>query len=304
MKKETLLTVLLTCSASSVFAQFEGSRAFTFKENNNHVVQLQKSGGSAGKHGNVKIEFYAHMAFKITSPDGLTVLIDPWRNDPTGTFGVWYPAKFPEIPVDVVLSTHAHFDHDAVYQPHATMVLDRLAGEFKLSDVKIMGIADKHQSQAPGEVKWDQILRDKFHVTNLAPPDNGTSWDNIIYVVETGGLRIGFWGDNRPNPAPGVLEGLKNLDVLIMNIDGSEHILSYAQINGLLDQLKPKAVIPGHYLSKGAVLPSSSLKPATAWVDTQKDKVNLPSAELLLTDKILEKADRRVYYFGDHFKQN
>jgi L-ascorbate metabolism protein UlaG (beta-lactamase superfamily) len=143
-----------------------------------------------------------------------------------------------------------------------------------------------------------------FHVTNLAPPDNGTNWDNIIYVIETGGLRIGFWGDNRPTPAPGVLESLKNLDVLIMNVDGSEHILSYAQINGLLDQLKPKAVIPGHYLSKGAVLPSSSLKPATVWVNTQKNKVNLPSAELLLNKKILEKADRRVYYFGDHFKSN
>jgi len=56
------------------------------------------------------------------------------------------------------MSSHAHFDRDAIYRAHATMVLERPAGEFKLGDVKITGIADKHQSHAPGEIKCDVLL--------------------------------------------------------------------------------------------------------------------------------------------------
>src|ERR1700744_881998 len=242
MRFTKTLTLWLVVAASRSFAQVENPNAFTFKENNNHLIELQGKPGNAIQEGDVKIEFYGHMAFKITSPQGLTMLVDPWRNDPTGTFGVWFSKPFPEVAVDIVLSTHAHFDHDAVYRPHGTMVLERMAGEFKFGDVRITGLADKHQSHAPGAVKWDQILKEKFNVTNLTPPNNGMSWDNVIYVIETGGLKIGFWGDNRPDPGPEVIKMLKGLDVLIMNIDGSEHILSYAQVNKLLGVLMPRAV--------------------------------------------------------------
>ncbi|PCH60411.1 MAG: type VI secretion system ATPase TssH [SAR86 cluster bacterium] len=47
-----------------------------------------------------------------------------------------------------------------------------------------------------------------------------------------------------------------------MNIDGSGHILSYDQVNSVLERYKPKAVIPGHYLSGDAVLAASTLKTA------------------------------------------
>ena len=93
----------------------------------------------------MKIEFYGNDAFKITSPLGLTVLTDPWRNDPKGRYPKWFLNEFPAIRVDVVLSTHAHFDHDAVERPNGLMVLERLVGHFQLGDVSITGIAEKTQ---------------------------------------------------------------------------------------------------------------------------------------------------------------
>ena len=54
------------------------------------------------------------MAFKLTSPRGITVVVDPWRNDPSGVWGVWYKQNFPFVTADVGLSTHAHFDHDGL----------------------------------------------------------------------------------------------------------------------------------------------------------------------------------------------
>jgi hypothetical protein len=49
--------------------------------NDNALIKLQKGGGDPTHYGDVKIEFYGHNAFVITSPTGLTILTDPWRND-------------------------------------------------------------------------------------------------------------------------------------------------------------------------------------------------------------------------------
>ena len=88
-----------------------------FPENDKQLIVLQREGGDPTKPGPVKIEYYGHDAFKITSPLGVTVLFDPWRNDPTKFWGNWFFTDFPEIPVDITVSTHAHFDHDATCRP-------------------------------------------------------------------------------------------------------------------------------------------------------------------------------------------
>lgn len=107
--------------------------------NDNGLIDIQKHGGDPARSGDVKFEFYGHDAFKITSPAGLTILTDPWRNDPTGLYPKWFVNDFPAIRVDIVLSTHAHFDHDAVERPNGLMVLERLIGQFNLGDIEITG---------------------------------------------------------------------------------------------------------------------------------------------------------------------
>ena len=93
--------------------------------NNNHVIELQeKSDFPAGEVG---IDFYGHCAIKITSPGGASILFDPWRDDPSGAWGLWYKYKFPETVVDITMSTHTHFDHDAIDRPNSTMWISRAA---------------------------------------------------------------------------------------------------------------------------------------------------------------------------------
>lgn len=299
--------IVTLMSANATHAQNDpilGSRSFLFKENNNNVIAQQKSGGDYTAAGDVSIDFYGHMAFKITSPNGTTIVIDPWRNDPTGVFGVWYSREFPEITADIVISSHAHFDHDALYRVHGTMNLERIAGTFMLGDVKITGFADKHQCHAPGDINWTAYLKKEFDLdlAALCPDKSPMSWDNVIYKIETGGMKIGFWGDNRPNPPAAIEDQLKDLDVLIMNIDGSGHILSYEQVDAVLSRLKPKAVIPGHYQQIGTVLDSATLKSADEWVNKQADKIHLNSASLIIDRAKLEGASGRVFYFGDNVK--
>ena len=92
---------------------------------------------------------------RSTSPGGASVLFDPWRDDPSGAWGLWFKNTFPEITVD-----NHHVDacafrlHDAISAPVSTMVLDRMVGNFEFADLKITGFADKHACVAPGWYKW------------------------------------------------------------------------------------------------------------------------------------------------------
>ena len=52
-------------------------------------------------------------------------MIDPWRNYPSRTWD-WYFHDFPVTLVDVGVSTHAHFDHDALHR------LDAHVGPYSL----------------------------------------------------------------------------------------------------------------------------------------------------------------------------
>jgi L-ascorbate metabolism protein UlaG (beta-lactamase superfamily) len=267
--------------------------------NDNSLIAVQKDGGDPTRLGDVKIEYYGHDAFKITSPRGLTVLTDPWRNDPTGLYPTWFLNEFPTLRVDIVLSTHAHFDHDAVERPNGLVVLERLVGQFKLGDIEVTGLADKHACQPTTPGKSDRSA------VETCPPNNVMAFDNAIQIIGTGGLRIAIWGDNRGVPAPALDHYLKNVDVLILPI---ETVLTRAEVDAIVRKYDPKAVIPSHYFLDGLTTAVSGLPSADGWVNDQ-EKVSpanvrrLHTADLTLTAGELQGSRHRIYYFGDHFEK-
>jgi L-ascorbate metabolism protein UlaG (beta-lactamase superfamily) len=264
--------------------------------NNNHVIELQEQ--TSHKEGAVAIDYYGHCAIKITSPGGATVLFDPWRDDPSGAWGLWFRSKFPETLVDITMSTHTHFDHDAIDRPQSTMVLDRMVGRFEFADLKITGYADKHACMAPGWYKWTNALKE-FGV-NACPPNNPGHMDMVTYLVETGGIRTLIWGDNRHNPADGFWQSVGQVDVLTLPVDGSQHILSYDQGNAIVERLKPKVVIPTHYLNETTTYTLSTLQDADEWVKGQKSFKMLDGPSLSLVAAEVAQRDREFMYFGGH----
>lgn len=272
------------------------SAAWMQPGNNNHILDLQDSVTAVGEA--MTIDYYGHCALKITSPSGLSILFDPWRNDPSGAWGLWYPNEFPKTVVDISMSTHAHFDHDALFRPESTMVLDRMVGSWRFADVSITGIADKHACEAPGWYQWTNALAEFGQ--NACPPDNPGHMDMVMYVVETGGIRTLIWGDNRHNPPENVWEAMGRIDVLTLPVDGSEHILSYEQGNAIVERLQPKVVIPTHYLNEATTLTLSTLASADAWVESQKNFAKLDTPTLQLAASEIESMDREFRYFGGH----
>src|SRR5439155_13367212 len=55
----------------------------------------------------VTIEYIAHACFRVTSPSGKQLLIDPYASR------VWIGYDFPpDIHADAILISHPHYDHD------------------------------------------------------------------------------------------------------------------------------------------------------------------------------------------------
>ena len=104
----------------------EGSRAQSFEINNEKLRSVQE-GKQVPSSTPVLVDYFGHSCVRIVSPLGLSVLIDPWRNDPA--WGWWFPVDFPEVKVDIALSTHAHFDHDALHIPKALITMERMVGD-------------------------------------------------------------------------------------------------------------------------------------------------------------------------------
>ncbi|MGI9451818.1 MAG: MBL fold metallo-hydrolase [Geminicoccaceae bacterium] len=273
------------------------SAAWMQPGNNNHVLDLQSSAGAAST-GEVTIDYFGHCAFRITSPAGLSLMFDPWRNDPSGAWGLWYPNEFPKVVVDVAMSTHSHFDHDALFRPDATMVLDRMVGAWRFSDVSITGIADKHACEAPGWYQWTNAIAE--FGAEACPPNNPGHMDMVMYVVETGGIRTLIWGDNRHNPPDEVWNAMGRIDVLTLPVDGSEHILSYEQGDAIVERLNPKIVIPTHYLNEATTLTLSTLASADEWVESQNSFTKLDAPTLTLAADGISGMNQEFQYFGSN----
>jgi len=58
---------------------------------------------------NTQLQWYGQSAFKLTTPSGKVLLIDPWLTNPVNPTGKADLAKLDRV--DLILITHGHFDH-------------------------------------------------------------------------------------------------------------------------------------------------------------------------------------------------
>jgi len=181
--------------------------------------------GATREGGTVTIEYIAHACFRLTSPAGRQVLIDPYASR------VWLGYDFPpNIHADAVLISHPHYDHDAgeamkrrVPWTTNTLVL-RQPGTNQIGDIMVIGYAGKHADP------WGKEF--------------GQS--NTVWLLQVADLRIVHLGDNGPLRDETIRE-LGRVDVLMMPIDSQFHILKADQIAAIRSRLSAPILIPMHY---------------------------------------------------------
>jgi L-ascorbate metabolism protein UlaG (beta-lactamase superfamily) len=274
----------------------DGLWAWKQPENNNRMIAFQ-AGKPERTAGEIELAYFGCSSFRITTPEGLTVLIDPWRNPPWGNWD-WFLYDFPALQVDVAVSTHAHFDHDGLHAVSANVLLDRLVGTYAFADIKITGIADKHVTDSSHNVyDWAEMTR---RLTNMItdPPNNCRSFDNSIILLEVAGLKILHWGDNRPYPPDAVWDMIGRVDIALLPIDGSQHVLSYAQVDKVIGKLQPHIVVPHHYYTWDVMTRGSTLLPPDEWVKSRPDQRWLDEGSVKLPTDYVKAQHGKVICFG------
>jgi L-ascorbate metabolism protein UlaG (beta-lactamase superfamily) len=180
---------------------------------------------SAAGTNTVRVEYIAHACFRLTSPSGKHILIDPFASR------VWIGYDFPaNIHADAVLISHPHYDHDGgeamrrkVPWSRDTPVF-RHPGTNQIGDVTVIGFRGRHADP------WGKEF--------------GQS--NTVWLVEIAGLRIVHPGDNGPLREE-LIRQLGRVDVLMLPIESQSHILKPDEISAIRKRLAPRVLIPMHY---------------------------------------------------------
>jgi len=190
----------------------------------------------------VSLTYYGHCAFLWQTPDGVRVLIDPYRNRHDR---YWFTRRFPDVPCDLALITHAHFDHDATPELSETVSVLRLPGEFHCRDLHVRGILDQHSGRL------------------------SRGMANVMFRLETAGLRFLHIGDNDVEWPDTVRQAVGEIDILMVTVDDSCHLLTYPEIDQLIDMVQPRVVIPMHYQIPGLMSEQTTLKTIEEWLVTR-----------------------------------
>jgi len=192
----------------------------------------------------VKITFYGHACFKISSSK-FSIIIDPWlKNNPQANIS-------PEqVEVDYILITHGHGDHfgDALEVAKANNAT--IIAPYELATYCQSKGAKVHPMHIGGDYTFD------FGWLQLTPAMHGSGYiegDNIIYMGSPCGFLIGIEGKTIYHAGDtGLFGDMKligektSLDVAMLPIGGN-FVMGIDDAVKAVEFLKPKIVVPMHY---------------------------------------------------------
>ncbi|RLF19322.1 MAG: MBL fold metallo-hydrolase [Thermoprotei archaeon] len=195
-----------------------------------------------------KIRWLGHACFAVEG-EGLIVVTDPHDGRALGL-------RAPDVKADIVLVSHPHYDHadgiDLVSKPD-TKVYESFEGRDEYKGVKIVGVRAYHD-KSYGEIRGE----------------------NYIYVFELEGIRFCHLGDLGHVLEKEQLDSIGKVDVLFIPV-GGVFTIDAEEAKEVVEQLKPRLVIPMHYKIPGLNLPIEGVERFTR---------GMKNVEVLDTDTI------------------
>ena len=196
----------------------------------------------------IKLTWLGHATFRIETPGGKTVIIDPWvMQNP-----MCPPGEKDVKKVDIMLVTHDHLDHigDAVEiaKKHRPTVvgIPELCGWLGKKGVKQTAEMNKGGTQTVDDVKVTMV-----HADHSCGIQDG---DEIVYageacgfVVEfSNGLKIYHAGDTNVFGDMAIIRDLYAPEIAMLPI-GDHYTMSPREAAYACNLLKAKTVIPMHF---------------------------------------------------------
>jgi L-ascorbate metabolism protein UlaG (beta-lactamase superfamily) len=212
----------------------------------------------------MKIKWYGHSAFLITSEKGFKVITDPY--EPGGFDGAIGYGKIPDV-ANVVLVSHDHADHNYVQGLPGKPRVIKGAGSHQVDAFEIKGINSYHDDQKGSARGQNTIFC--FTLDNLTTCHLG----DLGYVLsEQEAKQIG------------------QVDLLLLPIGGF-YTVDPAQATQIAQRVNPKVIIPMHFKTPQCGFPIATVEEFTKGKSAVKflkaNEVDLKKETLPKTPEII-----------------
>ncbi|HIE09402.1 MAG TPA: MBL fold metallo-hydrolase [Armatimonadetes bacterium] len=200
----------------------------------------------------MRIEWLGHACFLITASDGTKILTDPY--DPS----VGY--RDIGVDADVVTVSHAHYDHNYVSGVGGSPEVVDGPGKRTVKGIEFLGV-------------------EAFHDTS----GGAQRGRNTIFAFEVDGLRVCHLGDLGHPLTEDQRREIGEVDVLLVPV-GGYFTIGPKEAWEVIEQLKPKVVIPMHFKTPSVSLPIS---PVDEFLSGKPNVRRLGKSEVELTKESL-----------------
>jgi L-ascorbate metabolism protein UlaG (beta-lactamase superfamily) len=166
----------------------------------------------------MKVKWFGHASFLITSDDGTKIITDPYK---PGAFGLEY--RPIQETADIVTVSHDHDDHNNADGIPGNPQIVKGAGKHQAKGIEFIGVASCHD-ECGGKERGD----------------------NTIFTFKIDDMNVCHLGDlGRPLTDKEVSE-IGKVDVIMIPVGGS-FTIDAAGADKVISQLEPKVVIPMHF---------------------------------------------------------
>lgn len=206
----------------------------------------------------MKIKWYGHAAFLVTTDRGIKIILDPYES---GAYGGQLAYGKIKDQADIALTSHDHADHnDTKSLPGSPQVVKGI-GLKNIKGITIKGISTYHDPSKGSE--------------------RGT---NTIFNLQVDSVQVCHLGDLGHVLSEEELSEIGPVDILLIPV-GGYFTIDAEEATRVVDQVKPKVVIPMHFKTEKVGFPIAPVedfikgKPALKRSGTSEvtfDKASLP----------------------------
>jgi L-ascorbate metabolism protein UlaG (beta-lactamase superfamily) len=180
------------------------------------------------KEASMKIKWYGHAAFLITSDQGIKIILDPYE---PGAFGGQLSYGKIDDRADIVLTSHDHADHNDTKSLQGSPQVVRGSGTKTVKGISIKGIPSYHDPSKGSE--------------------RGT---NTIFNLQVDRIQVCHLGDLGHVLTEKELREIGPVDILLIPV-GGYFTIDAKEATRVMDQVKPKVVIPMHFKTERCGFP-------------------------------------------------
>jgi L-ascorbate metabolism protein UlaG (beta-lactamase superfamily) len=168
----------------------------------------------------MKIKWYGHSAFMITSDHGVKIITDPYES---GGYGGQLSYGQIKDQADIVSISHDHADHNDIKSLSGSPEIVKNSGSQTAKGISIKGISTYHDSSRGSE--------------------RGT---NTVFTFSIDGMKICHLGDLGHILDKKDLSEIGPVDILLIPV-GGYFTIDPKEATKVAEQIKPRVLIPMHF---------------------------------------------------------